>query len=361
MDRKSQDFLYELLRTPSPSGSEQRLQHAIESHAKRFADVIEPDLHGNLLLGVNTSAKRRVLLAAHCDQIAFMVSSISDQGLITFEPLGGADEGVLPGTNVVIHSEQGAVPGVLARKVSHLQSKEEMNKVPLLSQMWIDIGAIDEHDARERVKPGDCISFRLEVTELANRFISAPGLDNKAGLFVALEALRCCSLQDLDVGLYVASTVQEEIGLRGAQTVGFKLAPEVALAIDVTLATDDPSAPPKSVPCRMGKGPTISSGPNTNPHIGRLLRAAAERKDIPFQPAPTAKLEGNDAKNLQVVRGGVATASIGIPNRNMHTPVEVCSLQDIENTILLVCEFVKSLRHDTELRPFYGEAKETND
>jgi putative aminopeptidase FrvX len=354
MNRDAKQFLIGLLTTPSPSGSEQRVQHAVYEYAKGFADTIEPDVHGNLLIGINTQAKRRVLLAGHCDQIGFLVKHIDADGYLTIEALGGADEGVLPGAQVIVLSKHGSLPGVVARKVSHLQTKQEKNNVPLLSEMWVDIGAKDRKDAQARVCAGDYVVFRLGVQEMANNLLVSPGLDNKAGLFVALETLRTCANSELDIALYVVSTVQEEIGARGAATATNALRPDVGLAIDVTIATDDPGGPKNtSLPCRLGHGPTISSGPNTNPMIARLLREAAERAQIPYQLAPSGELEGNDSKAIQVSDSGIATASVGIPNRNMHTPIEVCSLDDLDATVRLVSEFARRLRHDTELRPFY--------
>jgi putative aminopeptidase FrvX len=355
MDAKSREFFEQLLTSPSPSGFEQKVQHLVHRRCREFVEYAEPDLHGNLILGINTKAERRVLLASHCDQIGFLIKHIDADGFLIVESLGGEDDGVLPGSQVVVHGGQKDVPGVFAKRASHLQSKSEREHVPLLKDMWIDIGAKDRADAQKLVQIGNPISFRLKATPLLNNLICAAGLDNKAGLFVALEVLRLCAKERLDIALYVASTVQEEVGLRGAATASAALQPHVGLAIDVTIATDDPGAKKDSVPCRLGGGPNISQGPNTNPYLSRLLRDAAHRADIRFQPAPTGELEGNDSKAIQVAGAGVATASVGIPTRNMHTPTEVCSLEDIEGAIRVVATFVQSLRSQIDFRPFYTE------
>jgi endoglucanase len=258
-------------------------------------------------------------------------------------------------TPVVVHSRGGPVAGVIGRKAIHLQSNKEMNEIPPLNKIWVDIGARSKDEALRHVNLGDYVTVKLCVTELLNGRIAAPGLDNKAGLFVCLEALRRCAEEDLGVALYVVSTVQEEIGSRGAETAAFNIRPEVGIAVDVVNATDDPAPdnPQQQVQCKIGGGPAISSGPGTNPVVGHLLCQAAERLGMARQPAPSGKTAGNDSRPIQVAHGGIATASVGIPQRNMHTQVEVCSLHDIEDCVRLLVEFLRSIRDETDFRPLY--------
>lgn len=356
MDQASREFLSALLLTPSPSGKEQPIQRLIQRHLKDDIELIEPDVHGNLLLGTNTKAKRRVLLDGHCDQIGFTVKHISPGGFIYVDPLGGVDESVLQGAKVVIHAADGPVAGVVGKKAVHLQSSSETAHVPLPKDMWIDIGAASGDDAESRVKIGDYITFDLRIIELGNNRIAAPGLDNKAGLWVILQALReCARLDDLAVAVYAVSSVQEELGSRGATTASNQLHPQVGITVDVTNATDDPGVTDKTmIPCVLGKGPCISSGPNTNPVVGKLLRQAALRRNIRHQFAPSAELAGNDSKAIQTASTGVATADLGIPQRNMHTQVEVCALDDLDVTVELLMEFIRSIELETDLRPFYA-------
>jgi tetrahedral aminopeptidase len=347
-------FLNQLLTTPSPSGGEQTIQRVIHDYARKWTDCVEPDVHGNLILGTNTHSKRRVMLAAHCDQVGFMVKHIDPDGFITVEGIGGTDDGVLLGANVVIHTPTGSVDGVFGKKPGHLQSKAEKERVPLLDEMWIDIGAKNKADAEGRVQLGNYVTYRLGVTELGGRHIASPGLDNKAGLFVALEALRRCSQGKLNVALYVVSTVQEEVGLRGVHTATTALGPAVGVAIDTTLATDNPGGGKvTSVPCKLGRGPCISHGPNTNPVVEQLLISAAQDHRIPYQLAPSGELEGNDARQMQVEGAGVATAALSIPLRNMHTQSEIVHLDDLESAISVVTAFVQSIAEETDFRPFH--------
>jgi endoglucanase len=350
---KPRDFFYELLKTPSPTGFETQIQKVVKKYVSGFADLVESDLHGNLIVGLNPNHKRKVMLAGHCDQIGLMVRHISKEGFIYFSALGGIDGGVLPGATVVIHSDKGPVNGVIGRKPIHLQKAEERQKMSLeIEKYWIDIGAKNEAEALKKVQIGDPITFTLNILELSNDLICAPGIDDKVGVFVAMEALRLCSKAKLNVGLFSVSTVQEEVGLRGAKTAAYGIDPEVGIAIDVTFSSDNPgSEDTKSSPCKLGAGPAISKGPNTNPVLHDLLVKTAKKFKIPYQPAPSAKLLGNDANAIQVSRKGVAAASIGIPNRYMHTQVEVCSFKDLELSAKLLAEFVKSITPKTDFRP----------
>jgi putative aminopeptidase FrvX len=353
ISKESKAFLHELLLTPSPTGYEEKIQKVVRTHMKPYAETIETDLHGNVIIGINTSAKRKVMLAGHCDQIGLMVKHINKDGFIYVSALGGIDVGVLPGTHCTIHTASGEVQAIVGRKPIHAQTAEERGKVSNdLDKIWLDIGAANQKEAQKKVQIGDSITFKLQITELGKDLISAPGLDDKVGVFIAMEALKMCAKAKLNVGFYAVSTVQEEVGLRGAKTAAYSIDPTVGIAIDVTHATDNPgSTNPIATVCKLGSGPAISRGPNTNPVVEKMLVASAKKFKIPHQLAPSASLLGNDANAIQVSRGGVATASIGIPNRYMHTQVEVCSYSDLVNSSKLLAEFIKSINDKTDFRP----------
>jgi putative aminopeptidase FrvX len=349
----SKDFLHEILLTPSPTGAEQPVQRIVRNRMKNFAHSIETDLHGNVIAAINPKAERKVMLAGHCDQIALMVRHISSDGYLYVSALGGIDVGVLHGARVTVYGEKGPIQGIVGRKPIHAQSAEERDRSKNdIEKIWIDIGAKNKKEAEKKVAIGDCATFHLSVLELGNNLITAPGLDDKVGLFVAMETLRICSQKKLNVGLYAVSTVQEEVGLRGAQTSAYGINPEVGIAIDVTHATDNPGHENgKATPCILGGGPTITSGPNTNPVVEKLLKDAAKKTKAPFQPAPSPRPLGNDANTIQVARGGVAAASLGIPNRYMHSQVEVCSYKDLEAAIKILVHFVSNINAKTDFRP----------
>jgi endoglucanase len=356
MSPASREFLYDLLRTPSPTGSEQPIQRKIHDEFKGVAHTIEPDVHGNLILALNPKAKRKVMLAGHCDQIGFLVKYISPEGFIYLDSLGGTDSGVVLGEHLIIHSRSGQIEGVVGRKPVHLQKGPEMQQIPEKNKIWLDIGAKSEAEVREVVGLGDYVTFPLRVTELRNGLISAPALDNKAGLWVCLEVLRQCAKSGCEIALYAVSTVQEEIGSRGAATATSKLSPDVGIAVDTIPATDDPGydlPPQQYVPCKLGQGPTISTGPGTNPVVGRMLTEAAGRVDAPYQPDPSGTTAPNDSRVIQVADSGVAAASVGIPQRNMHTQVEIVALSDLDNAVTVLVEFIRSITEQTDFRPFY--------
>jgi putative aminopeptidase FrvX len=350
---ESKDFLHKILTTPSPSGAEQPVQRLVRERMKKYADKVETDLHGNVIAILNPKAERKIMLAGHCDQIALMVRYISAEGFLYVAAIGGIDVGVLHGSRVTVHGEKGPVSGVVGRKPIHAQSSDERDKSKNdIERIWIDVGAKNRKDAEKRVKIGDLITFQLSVLELGDQLISSPGLDDKVGLFVAMEALRVCSSKKLSVGLYAVSTVQEELGLRGAATSAYGINPEVGIAIDVTHASDNPgNENTKATPCHLGRGPTIPSGPNINPVVEKMLKDSAKKTRSPFQLAPTTRPLGNDANSIQMARGGVAAGAIGIPNRYMHTQVEVCSYRDIEHAVKILAHFIGSISAKTDFRP----------
>jgi len=353
MNQSSRNFLYQLLETPSPTGFEVPIQKVVNKYMQGYADTVETDLHGNLIVGVNTKAKRRVMLAGHCDQIGFMVRHIDKNGFIYVDPLGGIDASVVPGASVTIHSETGQIPGVFGRKPIHQQNQDERVKMKVdLEPMWIDIGARDKKNAENLVAIGDPVTFELVITELENDLICSPGLDDKAGLFIVMEALRLCARAKLNVALYSVSTVQEEVGLRGARTSAYAVDPEIGIAVDVTHASDNPAVTnQKNSPCELGKGPGIYTGPNVNPVVEKSLIDCAKKAKIPYQRLTSSRLLGNDANAMQVNRSGVAAASIGVPNRYMHTQAEICHLKDLENSAKLLAAFVKAIGPRTSFIP----------
>jgi tetrahedral aminopeptidase len=349
-------LLYELIHTPSPTGSEQAVQRLIRDRFATVANRIEPDVVGNLILSLNPDAKRKVMLCAHCDQIGFLVKYVSNDGYLYLDSLGGTDSGVVLGEHLAIHTKSGIVNGVVGRKPLHLQKGSEIQQIPVKDKIWVDIGCTDQKQALELVKVGDSVTFVPRVLELRNNLIAAPGLDNKAGLYVCLEVLRRCASDGCGIGLYVESTVQEEIGSRGAAIVTNRLAPDVGIAVDTAPATDDPGydLPPQShVPCKLGSGPSISTGPNTNPMVRTLFVEAANKQALAYQLDPSGSPMPNDARTIQIGDSGVAAGTLGIPQRNMHTQVEVVSLDDLDNAIALLVAFVRSIDDQTDFRPIH--------
>ena len=221
-----------------------------------------------------------------------------------------------------------------------------------MKDLWLDIGASDKADAEKAVRIGDAVTVELAYRELLNGKAVSAAMDDKAGLWVVVEALRRADRAKLRSGVYAVSTVQEELGMRGARTSAFGVDPQVGVAVDVTHATDCPTVEKKEEgDVRLGKGPVIHRGPNMNPKVVERLLAAADGNQIPYQLAASAKATGTDANAIQINRAGVAAGLISIPNRYMHSPVEMISLDDIDRAADLLARFVENLEPGAELTP----------
>jgi putative aminopeptidase FrvX len=352
MESAGLHFLKHLLNTPSPSGYEQQIQKVVRDFAGSFADEVRTDWHGNVLAAVNPGGFPRIMLAGHCDQIGLMVKHVDDQGYLWCDPIGGWDVQMLVGQNMVVWGAAGPIRGVIARKAIHLLTNEERLKVPEVKDLWIDIGAAHREEALSVVAVGDCVTFELGYRELRNELAAAPGMDNKVGVWTVMSALQRIALLKPTAAVYAVSTVQEEIGLRGAITSSFSIDPHLGIAVDVTHATDCPTLDKKQHgDIKLGKGPVVYRGPNVNPVMHEQLKLLAIEKEIPIQVAGISKPAGNDANVMQISRGGQATAIVAIPNRYMHSPVEVISLDDLDNAAQLIAEFCVTLNADSDFTP----------
>jgi tetrahedral aminopeptidase len=352
MESAALDFFKTLLATPRPSGYEQRVQDAVRHYASRFADHVTTDVHGNVIVCRQGSSDLRVMLAGHCDQIGMLVTHIDDKGFLYAQPIGGWDPQQLIGQRMTVWSAEGPVPAVIARKPIHLLNDQERKEVVRLEELWLDIGAKDRDDAARVVSIGDPITLELSYCELQNGLATSPGMDNATGLWVILEALRRTSGRALCCSLYAVSTVQEEIGLRGATTSAFGIAPHVGIAVDVTHATDCPTIDQRQQgDIRLGGGPVIFRGPNMNPAVSQRLIETARRLEISHQLAAIGRATPNDANTIQISRSGVATGLVSIPNRYMHSAVETISLDDIDRAADLLAHFAIGLDGREDFTP----------
>lgn len=352
MRKESYEFLRSILETPSPSGFEQPVQRIVRKRMKPFADAITTDVHGNVAVTLNPKGSPSVMLAGHADQIGLMVKYIDDHGYIFVVPIGGIDPSVLPGSRVIVHSQHGPIDAVIGRKPIHLLRTEERGAKVEMHEMWVDIGAKNKKEVEQVVSIGDPVTFPLALTPLGSDRVTAPAFDNKCGVFVVMEALRLCAEKKMPCALHAVSTVQEEIGLRGARTSCYGLDPQVGIAVDVTHATDYPSIDKRtSGDLKLGNGPTIVTGANVNPKLGRMLTETAKSKRIPYQVEGAPGGTSTDANAIQLSRSGVAAALIGIPNRYMHTQVEVVSLTDLTNASRLIAETVAKISRRTNFIP----------
>lgn len=353
MNPSALDFFRKLLETPSPSGYENPAQQLVRDYVKDFADEVRTDLHGNVIVAKNAAAPFRVMLAGHCDQIGLIVQHVDDEGFLYVRPIGGWDPIILVGQRMTVWTEAGPIFGVIARKPIHLLNEEEKKQVPKMKDLWLDIGAANKDEALKMVRIGDAMTVELGYREMPNGLAVSPAMDDKTGCWVAIEALRRASESGkLRCALFAVSTVQEELGLRGAQTSAFGVDPHVGVAVDVTFSTDCPTIEKKEEgDVRLGKGPVIHRGPNMNHKVVARLIKAADDNQIAYQLVASPKATGTDANAIQVNRAGVATGLVSIPNRYMHSPVEMISLEDLDRAADLLARFVEGIETDADFTP----------
>jgi putative aminopeptidase FrvX len=333
-------FLHDLLMTAGTSGCEQTIQKVVRSFVSTFADDVTTDVHGNVMAVVNPAGQPTILLDAHCDQIGLIVRHIDNLGFIRVNPVGGWDVQILLGQRMVVHTAQGHVPGVIARKPIHLLDPDERKTVPKIRELWVDIGSASESETRSIVQIGDTVTAEPCVRELRNGRLSGVAMDDRTGIWVVMNALRRVAEASPSAKVVAVSAVQEEIGLRGASTSAFTVNPDIAIAVDVTHATDCPGIDQNEFGrIEIGKGPVIVRGPNANPKVVDLLMAQARKHSIPFQINALGAPASNDGAVIQISRGGCAAGLVTIPNRYMHSPVELVAESDLQQAAVLLAEF----------------------
>jgi endoglucanase len=352
MHEASLTFLKNLLETPSPSGFERPIQDVVRSWAQNYANEVRTDRHGNVIAAINPEGQPRIMLAGHCDQIGLMVQYIDDNGFLYVQPIGGWDMQILLGQYLTVWTREGAVTGVVSRRAPHLLTNEERNKVPQFTDVWIDIGARDRKEAESLVTTGDPVTAALGYRPLRNGLAASPAMDDKVGVWTVMEALRLLHGRSVQAAVYSVSTVQEEIGLRGAATSTYGIHPTVGIAVDVCHAADTPGNDKKTLgDTRLGNGPVIFRGANINPRVFELLETTAWEREIGVQVRGAPRATGTDANVMQISRDGVATGLVGIPNRYMHSPVEVVSLEDLDRAARLLAEFCAAITPQMDWTP----------
>lgn len=348
MENESKQFLLELLRTPSPSGFEMDIQKKWINYVKPFADHIQTDYAGNAIASINPNADFKILLAGHCDEIGFLVKRIDDKGFIFVEKLGGISHKPAIGMKVEFLGEK-RITGVVGANAEHHGGIKDDFK---FHDLFIDIGAKNKYEASEYVKIGDVAVYKREPELLINERISGRGLDNRTGAFIIAEVLKRLHHQPLNVGVFAASTVNEETNMGGAYFAGSSVKPTMAIAVDVTFATDYPSVNrAKHGEVDLEKGPVLANGAPINRKINRLLEQSAERLNLSLQYELTPRKTGTDADQMRLTGKGVPIALVSLPLRYMHSPVETASFLDMEQEIQLLVDFITHLKGDENVKP----------
>lgn len=338
------DILRNLSELAGPSGYEKDVLVAWHNEIGRYVDEFYYTRSGNAV-GVKKgqgTARKKIMLAAHADEIGFIITYIDDNGFLYFDAIGGIDVNMLPGRRVAIKGIDGRIiPGIIGIKPIHLQ---EDNKTALsIGDLWIDINVTGKDDARKAVAIGN-VAVLCSTLQIIGSRISGKAMDNRSSLFVLLSVAQMLSGVETENDVYFVATVQEELRARGAQTAAFAINPDVCIVLDVTNATDYPAAvPSKDGDIRLGKGVVITLGPGMDGMIAEKLLGIAENLGIEYQTEAVARPFGTDVNTVQVSRDGIPTGLVSIPCRYMHSSVEVIDAEDLNGCSALIYGFVKNL------------------
>ena len=340
--------LRDLLTSAGPSGVETAPAKVWRDAAGAFATEVRGDVMGSSVAVVPGRAEGAPTLAVvgHVDEIGLIVSHIDDSGMLWFGPVGGWDPQILVGQRVEVLAAGGRLPGVIGKKPIHLLQGDDRKKVAELKDLHIDIGARDGDEARERVRIGDVAVIAGEPVELPNDRVASRSMDNRLGAYVALETARLVAeAGGAEATVAAVASTQEETTAAGARTTAFSLEPTVAIAVDVTHATDAPGVDPKEAGGKhgLGDGPVLSRGTAIHPRVFELLEATARDEGIPFTVEAAGRGTYTDADEIFLSRGGVPTGLVSIPLRYMHSPVELVQLSDVQATARLLAAFARRL------------------
>jgi putative aminopeptidase FrvX len=353
MREQSVEFLRKLVNTPSPVGHETRGQRVWLDYAKKYADETFSDAYGNCVAVLNKGGSPRIMLAGHADEIAMAINYITDDGYIYVRKMGGVDAAITKAQRVTIHSRKGPVKGVVGNVAPHLMKEERDAKPPKIHEIFIDIGVKNRKEALELVQIADPITLADEFDLLRNDLAVARAFDNRIGTFSVAEALRLLkeSKGKLNAEVCAVSNVQEEVGLLGARQIAYSLKPDVALVVDVTHATDYPNMnKAQHGDIKIGAGPTITHGGCNHPDVVARIESVAKTRKIPLQHEAMSSSSGTDTDAIFWTRGGIASALISLPNRYMHSPVEVVSLEDLTMIPELLAGFAASLKKGEQFK-----------
>lgn len=338
------DFLRALLSAPGPSSFESRPAAVFRERAEALGLATRRDAYGSVFATAGEGRRPRLLLSGHIDEIGLLVTHVDEQGFAWFKPIGGWDVQQLIGQRVRVLGRDGDVVGLIGRKPIHLMSPEDRRKIAKIEDLFIDVGADSREQALTAVRPGDAAVLEQPLVELMNGRLASKAIDDRIGAYVALETARRCAEADLGLEVIASATVQEEIGGVGAAAAAFALEPDVAIAIDVTHATDVPGVPVRQEGEHpLGSGPELQIGSYVHRGVLDALRDTAEAEGIPYTMGTSPRRTATDADHLAKTRAGVPSAVVSVPNRYMHSPNETVDPQDVEAVVRLLTAFAARL------------------
>jgi putative aminopeptidase FrvX len=335
------ELLKKLCEAHGVPGREEVVRELVMSELRGICDEIRTDALGNVIaLKKGSGRGPKVMLAAHMDEIGFLVSHIDEKsGFLRIDPVGGFDPRVLMAQRVVVHTENGDLIGIIGSKPPHILTEEERKKPLELKDLFIDLG-LPADEVKKRVSIGDFITLQQDFTEVGN-LVSCKALDDRVGVYVMIEAVKKAKKHVCDI--YAVATTQEEVGVRGARVSSFNIAPDVGVALDVTVASDVPGVGEHEHVTKLGAGVAIKIKDSlsiSNPKLVRTMRQIAEQKNIKYQLEILPR-GGTDAGAIQMTREGVAAITLSIPTRYLHSVVEAAHKDDIQAAIDLLAAFLE--------------------
>ncbi len=350
----SLQFLEQYLNTASPTGYEHAGQKIWMDYLRPFVDSIEVDNYGTCYGIINPEAAFKVVIEAHADEISWYVNYITDDGLIYVIRNGGSDHMIAPSKVVNLHGEKGIVKGVFGWPAIHTRGAGSDKPVPKIENIFIDCGATSKEEVEELgVHVGTMITYPDQFFELNDRYFVSRALDNRIGGFMIAEVARLLKEhgKKLPFGLYITNSVQEEVGLYGADMIADTIKPNIAIVTDVTHDTSTPMIEKKKEgDQKCGNGPVVFYAPSVHHTIRELIVDAAKENNIPFQRAAASRATGTDTDAFAHSNGGVPSALISLPLRYMHTTVEMVSKEDVSHVIDLIYQTLLKIQPDMKLK-----------
>ena len=354
MNKRSLQFLETLVNTPSPSGHESRGLRVWMDYAGQYADETYSDAYGNCVAVLNKGGGPRLMLAGHADEIGMTVNFIDDDGYVYVRRLGGTNPAITKAQRVTIHSRKGPVKGVVGSVAPHLMRTETgAPKVPKIHEVFVDIGVGSRKAAEKLIRVGDPITLNDQFGLLRGDLAVARAFDNRVGTWAVAETLRLLQSgkAKLNAEVCAVANTMEEVGLFGARQIAYSLHPDIALVMDVTHATDYPTVDKRQHgDIKVGQGPTVTHGNCNHPEVIKRVEQVAKRLKINLQHEAISSTSGTDTDAVFWTRGGIPSGLISLPNRYMHSPVEVVSLKDLEQIPQLMAGFAKSLKKGDQFK-----------
>jgi endoglucanase len=328
-----------------PPGNEEQVRVILKRELEDYADEVRVDNLGNIFFFNHGGDQYpKIMLAAHMDEVAFIINFIEETGFLRFQTLGGITDNIMPGQTILLKGTKGPLKGIIGSKPPHILKEEEKQKIVPLEDLFIDIGAENQKEAKDKgVEIGTCGVFDIKFTELGGGYVRGKAFDDRAGCTILVEVFK--ALKDSPYNIIAVGTVQEEVGLRGARTAAWQVEPDYGLALEGTFAADVPESRPDKMSARLKGGPVITIVDKTvitHPKILNTLVKLGKEKSIPFQ-FKKMLTGGTDAGAIHISKAGVPSGTVALPCRYIHGPASVAYINDLKNTIALVTEFVKEI------------------